>query len=96
MELGSCSPTTSGSICAWRIHRCGLVYWTQDLDNWNKENKAVVIDRDNLKSGAIGMPSVIGSETGWRCCTTVLGREFRPYGAGICLAWLKLPLVLTE
>ena len=72
------------------------VYWTKDLDNWNKENKAVVIDRDNAKEvkGAIGMPSVI--RVGDRLAMLydgAPGENFGHMGRGICLAWLKLPLV---
>lgn len=65
------------------------MYWTKDLDNWNKENKAVVIDRDNAKEvkGAIGMPSVIRVETGWRCCTTVLRARISAIW-GAVFAWL--------
>ena len=72
------------------------VYWTKDLDNWNKENKAVVIDRDNAKEvkGAIGMPSVI--RVGDRLAMLYdgdPGENFGHMGRGICLAWLKLLLV---
>ena len=64
--------------------------------NWNKENKAVVIDRDNAKEvkGAIGMPSVI--RVGDRLAMLydgAPGENFGHMGRGICLAWLKLPLV---
>jgi predicted GH43/DUF377 family glycosyl hydrolase len=38
------------------------VYWTQDLNNWDPENKAVVLDSLNCKwSKIIGLPSVIAA-----------------------------------
>ena len=37
------------------------VYWSQDLNRWNPDNKAVVLDRENCKWShrCIGLPSVI-------------------------------------
>ncbi|MFR1517906.1 MAG: hypothetical protein ACLSVG_03885 [Clostridia bacterium] len=42
------------------------VYWTSDLDRWNPEDKAIVIDRNVSiwAKGAIGMPSVYPTDHG--------------------------------
>ena len=44
----------SGTDAIW-------VYWTKDLDHWNADDKAVVLDANNCKwsKNLIGLPSVI-------------------------------------
>ena len=76
------------------------VYWTKDLDHWNAENKAVVLDSTNCKWSRpnIGLPSVI--KAGNRLAIFYDGNTDRPVPPGsngnmrrdIGLAWLELPL----
>ncbi len=78
------------------------VYWTKDLENWNVENKAVVLDSSNCKWSKyiIGLPSVV--KKGNKLAIFYDGnnaKEF-PTGAGshmkrnVGLAWLDLPIYL--
>jgi predicted GH43/DUF377 family glycosyl hydrolase len=70
------------------------VYWSKDLNHWNPEQRAVVLDRTNCKwsKRCIGMPSVV--RVGHRLAifydasTTTSGNMARDIG----LAWLRLPL----
>lgn len=70
------------------------VYWSQDLDRWNPEQRAVVLDRANCSWSrrAIGMPSVVpvGRRLAlfYDACVTASGNMGRDIG----LAWLTLPL----
>jgi hypothetical protein len=45
------------------------VYWTKDLDKWNPENKAIVLDASvsTWAKGAIGLPSVIKKDENTLC-----------------------------
>ena len=73
------------------------VYWSKDLNNWNPENKAVVLDGSNCKwSGkCIGLPSVIKVDRR-------LAIFYDGPGGGstshmkrhVGLAWLGLPLAI--
>jgi predicted GH43/DUF377 family glycosyl hydrolase len=70
------------------------VYWSRDLNHWNPEQRAVVLDGANCKGSkrCIGMPSVV--PVGRRLAlfydfsTTTSGNMARDIG----LAWLNLPL----
>ncbi len=70
------------------------VYWSQDLDHWNLEQRAIVLDQTNCgwSKRCIGMPSVV--PVGHRLAlfydasTTSSGNMGRDVG----LAWLSLPL----
>jgi predicted GH43/DUF377 family glycosyl hydrolase len=70
-------------------------YWSRDLNHWNPENRAVVLDEANCHwcKRAIGMPSVV--KVGNRLA---LFYDASPDGADsnmgrdIGLAWLPLPL----
>ena len=70
------------------------VYWSRDLDRWNPEHRAVVLDRSNCKwsKRCIGMPSVVvaGRRLAlfYDASTTASGNMGRDIG----LAWLGLPL----
>jgi predicted GH43/DUF377 family glycosyl hydrolase len=74
------------------------VYWSPDLNHWNPEQRAVVLDRTNCawSKRAIGMPSVV--QAGRRLAlfydasTTQSGNMGRDIG----LAWLSLPLKAPE
>ena len=71
------------------------MYWTRDLNQWNTEDKAIVIDCQNTEQvkGAIGMPSVI--KVGGRLAMLydgATGENHGHMGRGINLAWLSLPL----
>ncbi|HTN08081.1 hypothetical protein [Agriterribacter sp.] len=71
------------------------VYWSKDINTWNTEHKAVVLDSTNSvwAKGAIGMPAVI--KVGDRLALLYDAAEgqsrshmFRSIG----LAWMDLPL----
>jgi predicted GH43/DUF377 family glycosyl hydrolase len=70
------------------------VYWSRDLDRWNANNRAVVLDRSNCtwSKRCIGMPSVVrmGKRLAlfYDASTTTSGNMGRDVG----LAWLDLPL----
>jgi predicted GH43/DUF377 family glycosyl hydrolase len=70
------------------------VYWSSDLNRWNPEHRAVVLDQTNCKwsKRSIGMPSVV--PVGQRLA---LFYDASPSSGGnmgrdIGLAWLDLPL----
>jgi predicted GH43/DUF377 family glycosyl hydrolase len=70
------------------------VYWSHDLNRWNPEHRAVVLDRTNClwSKRCIGMPSVVlaGRRLAlfYDASTTTSGNMGRDIG----LAWLPLPL----
>ncbi len=70
------------------------VYWSQDLNHWNPEQRAVVLDQSNCawSKRCIGMPSVVpvGRRLAlfYDASTTGSGNMQRDVG----LAWLSLPL----
>ena len=73
------------------------VYWSQDLDHWNAENKAVVLDGSNCKwsTDCIGLPSVI--QVGRRLAVfydAPGGKSVSHMQRDVGLAWLNLPLKL--
>ncbi|MHA4811498.1 hypothetical protein ACX0G9_25605 [Flavitalea flava] len=78
------------------------VYWTQDPDHWDPENKAIVLDPTNCSwsKHIIGLPSVI--KTGNRLAIFYDGNREPEMPRGVRshmrrdvgLAWLELPLHL--
>ena len=70
------------------------VYWSRDLNHWNPENRAVVLDRSNCRwaKRSIGMPSVVrrGAKLALFYDSSAAngGNMWRDIG----LAWLSLPL----
>ena len=71
------------------------VYWTKDLDHWNPDDKAVVLDRTNCawSQRVIGLPSVL--PVGDRLAVFydgVAGTSTSHMGRDVGLAWLDLPL----
>jgi len=71
------------------------VYWTQDLNHWNPEAKAVVLDGNNCRWSrkCIGLPSVV--QVGQRLAVfydAPGGDSTSHMQRDVGLAWLKLPL----
>lgn len=77
------------------------MYWTKDLENWNPEHKAVVLDGSNCtwSKEIIGLPSVV--RVGDRLALFYDGHAGKgiPEGAAshmrrdVGLAWIDLPLI---
>jgi len=80
------------------------VYWTKNLDGWDAENKAVVLDSSNCiwSKHIIGLPSVI--KIGKRLAILYDGNDAEEIPSGnnshmrrdIGLAWLELPLQMPQ
>ncbi|MFD1143623.1 hypothetical protein ACFQ4C_21020 [Larkinella insperata] len=75
------------------------VYWTKNINQWQAEDKAVVLDASNSvwAKGAIGMPTVI--QVGNRLALlydAAEGNSLSHMNRSIGLAWLELPLKLTK
>jgi hypothetical protein len=87
------------------------VYWTQDLEHWNKDDKAVVLDAANCgwSKDAVGLPSVL--PVGGRLAIFYDGLDataktshseaqspdaYRHMFRDIGLAWLDLPIRLPS
>ena len=71
------------------------VYWTADLNHWNAEQKAVVLDGGNCKwsTDCIGLPSVV--KLGDRLAVLYDapgGKSVSHMHRDVGLAWLNLPL----
>ncbi|HMK39209.1 MAG TPA: hypothetical protein VK569_07690 [Bacteroidota bacterium] len=71
------------------------VYWSKDLNRWNVNDKAIVLDGQTCTwaKGTIGMPSVV--VVGPRLALLYDGREGEStshMGRDIGLAWINLPL----
>jgi predicted GH43/DUF377 family glycosyl hydrolase len=71
------------------------VYWTQDLERWNPDDKAVVLDRNNCawSQRVVGLPSVL--PIGGRLAVFydgVAGASTSHMGRDVGVAWLDLPL----
>lgn len=82
-------PTGSFTDAIW-------VYWSQNLNHWDPQNKAVVLDGRNCSwsKSCIGMPSVI--KVGKRLAIfydAPGGDSISHMNRDIGLAWLDLPLV---
>ena len=72
------------------------VYWSRDLDRWNPQNKAVVLDGQNCSwsSEYIGLPSVVPVGSRLAILYDAPGGNSTSHmRRNIGLAWLKLPLV---
>lgn len=72
------------------------VYWTKDLNHWNPENKAIVLDGKNCtwSRKCIGMPSVIPVGNRLAVFYDAPGGDSTSHmGRDIGLAWLNLPLM---
>ncbi len=80
------------------------VYWTQDLERWNPDHKAVVLDGSTCgwSKHIIGLPSVV--QSGGRLAIFYDGNSSPEIPRGvkshmardIGLAWLELPLVIGK
>jgi predicted GH43/DUF377 family glycosyl hydrolase len=71
------------------------VYWSTDLNSWDPENKAVVLDGRNCtwSEKCIGLPSVVQVEDRLALIYDAPGRESTSHmRRNIGLAWLELPL----
>lgn len=84
----------------WNIRMRFGWYWTKDLERWDTDHKAVVLDSSNCSwsKQIIGLPSVV--RVGDRIALFYDGYAGRgiPEGAAshmhrdVGLAWLELPL----
>ena len=80
------------------------VYWSKDLNNWDPEHKAVVLDTSNCKwsKHIIGLPSIV--QVGNRLAIFYDGNKSPQLPPGvkshmkrdIGLAWLNLPLIIPS
>jgi len=72
------------------------VYWTKDLNRWNPEHKAVVLDGTNCtwSSKCIGLPSVVRVKDRLAILYDAPGGDSKSHmKRDVGLAWLDLPLV---
>jgi len=78
------------------------VYWTQDINHWNSNNKAVVLDGGNVtwSSKVIGLPSVVQLDDRLAILYDGLATTPTPgsdpmllhMNRDVGLAWLNLPI----
>lgn len=70
------------------------VYWSRDLNRWDPEHRAVVLDRTNCRwaKRSIGMPSVVRVRNRLALFYDSSATNGGNMGRDIGLAWLKLPL----
>lgn len=71
------------------------VYWTKDLNHWDRKNKAIVLDGKNSKwsERCIGLPSVLPYKNRLAIFYDAPGgNSISHMHRSIGLAWLKLPL----
>ncbi|QMW04818.1 hypothetical protein [Spirosoma foliorum] len=71
------------------------VYWTKDILHWQKDNKAIILDKQNCNwsKGAIGMPTVV--QVGNRLALlydAAPGESISHMRRNIGLAWISLPI----
>lgn len=73
-------------------------YWSQDLNHWNPERRAVVLDRTNCKwsKRCIGMPSVVRVGRRLALFYDSSATHSGDMGRDVGLAWLSLPLKAPE
>lgn len=72
------------------------VYWTKDLEHWNPQQKAVVLDGKNCtwSSKCIGLPCVMRVHDRLAILYDAPGGQSKSHmGRDLGLAWLRLPLV---
>ena len=69
-------------------------YWSRDLNHWNPERRAIVLDQTNCKwsKRCIGMPSVVSVGGRLALFYDASGTHAGDMGRDIGLAWLSLPL----
>ena len=75
------------------------VYWTKDLNLWNRDCKAVVIDGSNCRWSrrCIGLPSVIKAGKRLAIFYDAPGGDSTSHmNRDVGLAWLDLPLLLPS
>jgi len=75
------------------------VYWSQDLNNWNPKNKAIVLDGQNCNwsQKCIGLPSVIQVSKQLALFYDAPGGKSTSHmKRNIGLAWLDLPLAIPK
>ena len=75
------------------------VYWSRDLNKWNPENKAIVLDSQNCSwsKKCIGLPSVVQLGNRLALFYDAPGGESTSHmKRNIGLAWLELPLAIPE
>lgn len=75
------------------------VYWSKDLNKWNSNNKAIVLDSTNSiwAKGAIGMPAVIKKGNKLALLYDAAeGKSKDHMYRSIGLAWIGLPLKIPE
>jgi len=73
------------------------VYWTKDLNHWNADDKAVVLDGENCtwSRKCIGIPSVLKVGNRLAMLYDAAGGDSKSHmKRNIGLAWLELPLLL--
>lgn len=71
------------------------VYWTNDLFHWQKQNKAIVLDKQNCTwaKGAIGMPTVVKVGNSLAMLyDAAWGESISHMKRDIALAWITLPI----
>ncbi|MGL1891403.1 MAG: hypothetical protein OCD02_07220 [Spirochaetaceae bacterium] len=75
------------------------VYWSEDLNKWNRDNKAVVLDNQNCtwSDKIIGLPSVVRVKDKLAVFYDGLSDESTSHcHRDVGLAWLNLPLEIPE
>jgi hypothetical protein len=73
------------------------VYWTRDLNKWNQDDKAIVLDGKNCKwsEKCIGLPSVVPAGNRLALFYDAPGGKSTSHmKRNIGLAWLELPLMI--
>jgi predicted GH43/DUF377 family glycosyl hydrolase len=70
------------------------VYWSRDLNHWNPDQRAVVLDQTNCKwsKRCIGMPSVVFVGRRLALFYDSSATHTGDMGRDVGLAWLSLPL----
>jgi hypothetical protein len=75
------------------------VYWSRDLNHWNPENKAIVLDGRNCtwSKKCIGLPSVVQVGNRLAIFYDAPGGDSKSHmNRDVGLCWLDLPLRLTD
>jgi hypothetical protein len=70
------------------------VYWSSNLNRWNPEQRAVVLDHTNCpwSNRCIGMPSVVRTGRRLALFYDAPAKTAGDMGRDVGLAWLNLPL----
>jgi predicted GH43/DUF377 family glycosyl hydrolase len=74
------------------------VYWSRDLNHWNPEQRAIVLDQANCtwSKRCIGMPSVVPAGRRLALFYDSSASHTGNMGRDVGLAWLSLPLIAPE